>query len=172
MRTLPIIGTAAVLGGTGLIYEFVFATYMASVFGQAALQFSITIGTFLLGLGAGSWVSDFFPRPIRQLAIVQVALTVVAPLGFTLLVASQSQWVGLASVFLIGALTGTELPVLIRSSATSNQPWVISADHFGMMAAAFAFPLFLLPSLGLVTPLIGAALLNLFVGVYLLWRPR
>lgn len=172
MPTLSVtraITISAVLGLCGVLYELVFAQSLSILFGQSAVQYSLTIGLFLGGMGFGAYVSETWSQPLAKLKAVQFALAVCAPFLFVALWwlgvsggGFATKILGYGSCLAIGALTGAELPLILRTGA-SRTSWILGADYFGMLLACLAFPLILLPNFGVFATLIGAAALNGFV---------
>jgi spermidine synthase len=169
MSNLPVI-VSALLGFCGVIYELVFAQTLSVLFGQSAVQYSLTIGLFLAGMGIGSHWSEKWKAPQVQLWRIQFWLSLLAPLiwlGVWWLATggwSISAFVlGYGMCVGVGILTGAELPLLFRLHARTGL--ILSADYFGMLAACVAFPLVLLPYFGVFTSLFLTALLNSLIAV-------
>ncbi len=170
---MPVIFISAILGYCGVIYELVFAQTLSVLFGQSVVQYSVTIGLFLAGMGLGSHIAEKWSEPRTRLWQIQLVLSLAAPL---LLVAVW--WVAVSGWSLsaralayfmclsIGCVTGAELPLLIRLRS-ERVTWILSADYFGMLVACLVFPLVLLPEIGVFAALLLTATLNAFVMVSL-----
>src|SRR5262245_947761 len=78
MPSLPIV-CAAILGFTGVLYELVLAQTLSVLFGQSVVQYSVTIGLFLAGMGAGAHVSESWSEPRVRLWRVQMGLALLVP---------------------------------------------------------------------------------------------
>ena len=164
---------SAILGYCGVIYELVFAQTLSVLFGQSVVQYSVTIGLFLAGMGLGAHLAERWDDPRARLWRIQFLLSVGAPL---LLVAvwwvAVSGWsltaraLAYAMCFSVGAVTGAELPLLMRLQR-ERVTWILSADYFGMLIACLVFPLVLLPEIGVFAALLLTAILNAFVMVAL-----
>lgn len=169
---------AAVLGFSGVLYELVFAQSLSILFGQSVIQYSLTIGLFLAGMGVGAQLSEWVRDAVRGLWWSQIVLCLGAPVtfiltwwlgvsGWTLLVHA----VGYGMCFGVGMITGLELPLLMRWSAESTGR-ILAADYGGMLIACLAFPLVLLPEVGLFATLLGCATVNGVLALTLRPTPR
>lgn len=174
---MPVIFASAVLGFCGLIYEFVFAQSLSVLFGHSVVQYSLTIGLFILGMGAGAHLAESLKDARLSLWRAQVLISLLAPFGgVTLWWVAISGWdllarfVAYGFILLVGALTGVELPLLLRLKGDRSSGLVLGADYLGMLAACVMFPLLLLPSVGVFATLFAAALLNSLVLLVLLPR--
>ncbi len=164
---MRLIASSLILAFCGLVYELVLAQTMSVLLGNSYLQYGLTIGLFMAGLGAGAYCGEGFKEPRSRLLRLQSTLCVVAPLGFlTLWLAAL--WLpafllwpmSCALITTIGFITGQELPLLMHLAGEAGRFPVLSADYFGMLLASVAFPYFILPRLGLLGGLCTAALLN------------
>lgn len=151
----------------GLIYELVLAQTMSVLLGNSYLQYGLTIGLFMAGLGLGALFSERFEQNHARLVRLQSVLSVGAPVGFfalwlcALYLPVLILWpLACALIFAIGYITGQELPLLMNLAGESNRFPILSADYFGMLAASILFPYLILPHLGLLGGLCTAALLN------------
>jgi spermidine synthase len=80
-----------------------------------------------------------------------------------------------ALTLVIGALVGIEIPILLRllegrHELRYNAAYVFSLDYIGGLVGSLAFPLLLLPFLGLIRAALLVGLLNTAVVVLGLWR--
>ena len=71
-------------------------------------------------------------------------------------------------IFIIGTLVGIEIPLLMRilseyHGTRKSIADVLSLDYLGALVGSVAFPLLLLPSLGLITSSFAIGLINVFV---------
>jgi spermidine synthase len=174
MSNLPVI-TAAILGFCGVVYELVFAQTLSILFGQSIVQYSLTIGLFLVGMGIGAHASESWSLPKFQLWRTQLVLSLAVPimwLGLWWLGTGGYDLAARALAYLmcvsVGAVTGTELPLLFRMH--NRRGLILSADYLGMLLACIAFPLILLPTLGVFSTLFATALLNSLVMLSLRFR--
>jgi len=182
-RTPILFLNVLVIAACGLIYELLAGTVASYVLGDSVTQFSLIIGLYLSALGAGAWLSRFIDRDLAARFVdVELAVALVGGLSAPLLFLgfSRLEWFRLflyLVVFVIGALVGLELPILMRilqehldfKELVSR---VLSFDYIGSLIAAVLFPMFLVPRLGLVRTSIVFGLLNAAVGLYGTWLLR
>ncbi|MGE0763313.1 MAG: spermidine synthase [Bdellovibrionales bacterium] len=145
-------------------YELLLAKLMGELFGQEVLCQSLTVGTFLLGLGFGSWrASDRAGDSSRQLVGIELGLAVLgatAPLLIMTLVTltkvlipefiiqseDQQIWMvlGLAFLqplpFLIGWWSGWELPLIIKASQGVSHARILAGSYWGGMFGSWFVP--------------------------------
>lgn len=164
-----LLSAAAVSSGCGLAAELLLGTLASYLVGNQALAFGVAVGVFLAAMGIGSYLSQFVAtggnrsQQHRQLltgfAAVELAiapLTALLPLGlFFLFVIDSSLWLGLFLVTLIlGTLAGLEVPILTRiieqeEGVKDAIAGVLALDYLGALVGSLAFPVLLLPFLGL-----------------------
>lgn len=178
--------SALTLGFSCMIYELALAQTLSLILGQTTLRYPMTIGLYTAALGFGSLFYEKLypstPSSILKLVKVEVTIAVLACFSFSFLFlldfAFKLNWLpallpfestifstlahGL--VFIIGFLSGTELPLLMKISEEkcSLTPLrVLAADYFGTLLAAVFFPLLLLPYLHLFSIVVLATILNI-----------
>jgi spermidine synthase len=181
MKRVPLLFLNVVIIATcGLIYELIAATSASYVLGDSVTQFSLIIGIYLSAMGVGSWISGYLEKDLaRKFIEIELAVAILggfsAPilsLGFAKLSYYNVLLYGL--VFGIGALVGTEIPLLMRilkeeldfKSLVSR---VLALDYAGALFASLMFPLFLVPKLGLVRTSLLFGILNAVVGIWATW---
>ena len=162
----------------GIVYELIIGAVSSYLLGNSIYQFSITVGFFMFAMGIGSYISQFIRQDlIRYFVGVEIALAVVGGLSSILLFLTFpfSPWiyrtVMLTLIFIIGTLVGFEIPILTRilaqgSGTRRSIAKVLSLDYIGALIGSVAFPLFLLPSLGLVRASFGIGLINILVALF------
>ncbi|MFO0867967.1 MAG: polyamine aminopropyltransferase [Pirellulales bacterium] len=169
-----------VVATCGLVYELLAGTLASYVLGDSVTQFSLVIGVYLSALGVGAWLSRFV---VDQLArcFLEVELGVAllggcsAPLLFWGFGHSESfQLLLFGMVLAIGILVGLELPLLMRILQSHLDfkdlvSRVLAFDYLGALFASVAFPLLLVPRLGLVRTSLTFGLLNALVGLWGTW---
>jgi spermidine synthase len=193
-KSFKLIGLCFVLSGaTGLIYEVLWARMLGLVFGATTLAVSTVLAAFMGGLALGSALAGKLARRIRKplstYGLMEIGVAIYAllvPLLFSLVdhlyvwiwqqlhpgYFTFSVWRFLLSglVLLVPTtLMGATLPVLaaalVRSSSDSNSVTRLYACNLagaiiGTLAAGFV----LLPTLGVRTTILVAAVLNAIVG--------
>ena len=164
----------------GLIYELLASTIASYLLGDSVTQFSTVIGTYLFAMGIGSWLSRYVTKGelalfVRvELLIALIGGTSAAALFLLFPVVSSFRVALYGIVFLIGALVGLEIPLLMRilrgqfsfGDTVSN---VLTFDYIGALAASLLFPLVLVPQLGLVRTGFLFGLLNAVVAIAVLF---
>lgn len=179
--------TAAASSSCGLAAELLLGGLASYLVGNHALAYGVAVGGFLAAMGVGSYLSQFVAPQARgdgagrsQLltAFVRVELAMapaiaLLPLGlFALFVAGVGLWAGLlGAAALLGILAGMEVPLLTRMlehdrGLKDALAGVLALDYAGALVGAIAFPLVLLPVLGMfpAAAVIGA-IPALMVGV-------
>jgi spermidine synthase len=164
----------------GLSYEFVLAQTLSQLVGHSVFQYTMTFATFMLGLGISALVAK--PAAVNgfeSLIKLQVAITLTAWLSVFILFGVSGftpptvlNILGLCFVFLFGLLTGWELPLLLRLAPHAHRYRILGADYLGMLAASLAFPLVLLPQLGVIGTLLALSFGNSLVAMLLTLSPR
>jgi len=166
-----------IIATCGLIYELLAGTLASYVLGDSVTQFSLIIGVYLSALGAGAWLSSFIRQNLARCFIeveFGVALLggISAPLLF--LCFARLMWfqpVLFGLVFAIGTLVGLELPLLMRILKNHLNfedlvARVLTFDYIGALLASLMFPLFLVPTLGLVRTSLVFGMFNALVGLW------
>ena len=169
-----------------LVYELLCGTLASYLLGDAVLQFSLVLGTYLFAMGVGAWISKRFePKAAAWYVHTELALALVGGLSVPALLMGVAAHLPLrpsifGTAFLIGALVGVELPLLVRilrgpvgestipRSTTSFGDLVARAlayDYVGALAASLLFPLVLVPRLGLVRTSVVAGIVNTLVAL-------
>jgi spermidine synthase len=148
------------------------------------LQFSTIIGAYLFAMGIGSYLSRFFERqlPAHFLRIeLLVALTGGALPALLFLahawVPGAFRFLLYALVLLVGTLVGLESPLVMRILKRNVVlrdlvSQVLTFDYLGALAVSVAFPLVLVPQLGLIRTGLLFGLMNAGVAFWALWLFR
>src|SRR3984893_15173540 len=176
---MPVVLFLSVLliSACGLIYELIAGTLASYLLGDSVLQFSTVIGTYLFAMGIGSALSRYLKGSLVA-RFVQIELMVGVVGGFS----SSALFLAFAYthsfrlvlyllVIGIGILVGLEIPLLMRilegrfkfGDLVSH---VLTFDYLGALAASIAFPLWLVPKLGLVRSAILFGLINAAVALW------
>jgi spermidine synthase len=146
------------------------------------------IGAYLFAMGIGSYLSRFFDRQlVAHFLRIELLVGLVGGLMpaalFSLQTAAPSSFrmalYGL--VLLVGMLVGLEIPLVMRIlkrhfreryALKDLVSQVLTFDYLGALAVSVAFPLLLVPSLGLVRTGALFGLMNAAVAVWALWLFR
>ncbi|MFN3305352.1 MAG: polyamine aminopropyltransferase, partial [Roseateles sp.] len=160
--------------------------------GDSVLQFSTVIGVYLFAMGLGSWLSRFVERQLVGVFLqVELLVGVIGGLMPAALFAVHSLLPpGAATPFrvllyglvlLVGTLVGLEIPLVMRIlkrhfsaryGLKDLVSQVLTFDYLGALLVALAFPLLLVPHLGLVRTGVVFGLLNVAVAIWALWLFR
>lgn len=165
------------IASCGLIYELIAGTLASYLLGDSVLQFSTVIGTYLFAMGIGSWMSRFV-RGALVARFVTIELMVGLVGGFSssvlFLAFAYTRSFSLALylvVVAVGVLVGLEIPLLMRILKDRFElrelvSHVLTFDYLGALAASIAFPLWLVPKLGLVRAAVLFGLINAGVALW------
>ena len=161
-----------------LVYELLCGTLASYLLGDAVVQFSLVLGTYLFAMGAGAWTSKRFEaQAAARYVQAELLLAIVGGLSVPLLLLAVQARLPLrpllhAVVFVVGALVGLELPLLVRilrdAGGQSFKDTVARAfawDYAGALAASILFPLVLVPRLGLVKTSVLTGAVNAVVAL-------
>jgi spermidine synthase len=184
-----LLGNVLVVAVCALVYELLCGTLASYLLGDAVLQFSLVLGTYLFAMGVGAWLSKSLEaRAASRYVQAELALALVGGLSVPLLLAGVAAHVPLRPalytvVFLVGALVGVELPLLVKilrsrtpSKGESDHGGAhasfgdvvaraLAYDYVGALAASLLFPLLLVPRLGLVKTSVAAGAVNAVVAL-------
>jgi len=189
---VALLASVFVVAACGLVYELAAGTLASYLLGDSILQFSTVIGTYLFAMGVGSYLSRFFERQlIAHFLRIELLVGLVGGLMPAALFALQSlaapsfRFALYAMVLLVGILVGLEIPLVmrilkqqLRGSGAERQglknlvSQVLTFDYLGALAVSIAFPLLLVPQLGLIRTGVFFGLLNAAVAVWALWLFR
>ncbi len=181
MKRIPLLFLNVVIIATcGLIYELLAATVSSYVLGDSVTQFSLIIGIYLFAMGVGSWLSGFLEKDLATKFVdIELAVALIggfsAPLLFlTFANVSYFAVILYSMVFIIGALVGLEIPLLMRILKDELDfkdlvSRVLALDYVGALVAALLFPIFLVPKLGLNRTSLLFGMLNAAVGLWGTW---
>ena len=176
---MPVVLFLSVLliAACGLIYELIAGTLASYLLGDSVLQFSTVIGAYLFAMGLGSAASRYLGGSLVA-RFVQIELMVGIVGGFSssalFLAFAYTRAFELALyliVVAIGILVGLEIPLLMRILEGKFKfrdliSHVLTFDYLGALAASIAFPLWLVPKLGLVRAAILFGVINAVVALW------
>ncbi len=170
-----------VVATCGLLYELVVGTLSSYLLGNSALHFSLTIGGFMSAMGIGSYLSRWVRGDVLRWFIgVELAVGAVGGAAAAVLYAAytytDAYHVAMGAVVLaIGTLVGLEIPLVTRLLGAGDRPAgavlkdtvanVLAFDYLGALAASVAFPLLLLPTLGVLRTSFVTGAINVAVVV-------
>ncbi len=178
---VTLLASVFLVAACGLVYELTAGALASYLLGDSVLQFSTVIGAYLFAMGVGSWLSRFLERQLPAhflriellVALAGGALPVVLFLanGF---IPGAFRFLLYGMVGVVGVLVGLEIPLVMRIlrrdvALKELVSQVLTFDYLGALAVSVAFPLLLVPHLGLVRTGLLFGLLNAAVAVWTLW---
>lgn len=185
---VALLASVFVVAACGLVYELAAGALASYLLGDSVLQFSTIIGSYLFAMGIGSWLSRYFERQlVAHFLRIELLVGLIGGLMPAALFALQAlpgtafRLVLYGLVLLVGTLVGLEIPLVMRIlkrhfseryALKDLVSQVLTFDYLGALAVAVAFPLLLVPHLGLVRTGAFFGLLNAAVAVWALWLFR
>ena len=165
------------IAACGLIYELVAGTLASYLLGDSVLQFSTVIGTYLFAMGIGSFLSRFITTAlIDRFISIELMVGLVGGFSSSILFlafaeTSSFRLVLYLVVIAVGTLVGLEIPLLMRILKTRFQfkelvSHVLTFDYLGALGASLAFPLVLVPHLGMVRSALLFGIVNAGVALW------
>jgi spermidine synthase len=189
---VALLAAVFVVAACGLVYELSAGALASYLLGDSVLQFSSVIGVYLFAMGLGSWLSRFIERElVAHFLRIELLVGVIGGLMPMALFVAHSllpAWsVGpfrallYGLVTLVGVLVGLEVPLVMRILKRHFRDryalkhlvsQVLTFDYLGALVVALAFPLLLVPHLGLVRTGVFFGLMNAAVAAWTLWLFR
>ena len=181
---LALLTSVFVVSACGLVYELAAGALASYLLGDSVLQFSTVIGAYLFAMGVGSYLSRFLERqlPAHFLRIELLVALAGGLLPLVLFVAHAElphafRLVLYSMVALVGMLVGLEIPLVMRMlkkdvALKDLVSQVLTFDYLGALAVSVAFPLLLVPHLGLARTGLLFGLMNALVALWALWLFR
>jgi spermidine synthase len=172
-----------IVASCGLAYELVAAALSSYLLGDSVLQFSTIIGCYLFAMGVGAHLSKYVAEEdvLARFIDIELAVGLIGGVSAALLFLSFS-WMATPFrtllyllVFMIGALVGMEVPLVMRALNARDTAFnelvsrVLTFDYLGALAVSLLFPLVLAPYLGLVRTGFLFGMLNVAVGIWTLY---
>ena len=178
---ITLLASVFVVAACGLLYELAAGALASYLLGDSVLQFSTVIGCYLFAMGIGSWLSRFFERQLPAHFLRIELLVALAGGSLPALLFLANAYVpgafrlllyGLVGV--VGVLVGLEIPLVMRIlrrnvALKELVSQVLTFDYLGALAVSVAFPLLLVPQLGLVRTGFLFGLMNAAVALWTLW---
>ena len=181
---IALLASVFVVAACGLLYELAAGALASYVLGDSVLQFSTIIGTYLFAMGVGSWLSRYFDRqlPAHFLRIELLVALIGGLLPATLFLANAYtpgafRFLLYGMVFVVGTLVGLEIPLVMRIlkrnvALKDLVSQVLTFDYLGALAVSMAFPLLLVPHLGLIRTGLLFGVMNALVALWAVWLFR
>jgi spermidine synthase len=152
-----------VVASCGLAYELIAGALSSYLLGDSILQFSTIIGCYLFAMGVGAHLSRYVREEevLARFIDIELAVGLIGGCSAAVLFATFSWSAGpfrtllYVLVFLIGAMVGMEVPLVMRALNSRQTEFnelvsrVLTFDYLGALVVSMLFPLFLAPHLGL-----------------------
>lgn len=170
----------------GIIFEVLFGALGSYILGDGVKQYTLTISLFLTGMGIGASLSEKFMKDLI-IAFVWIEFGVAIIGGFssfTMFGITAFAPAGTDALYIyiitliIGALTGVELPILIRKAneigvaLNKSTARVLFSDYAGGLIGGLLFVFLLRPYFGMVKTAFLVGCINLTVAFIVLWLFR
>lgn len=166
-----------VIATCGLIYELVAGTLASYLLGDSVTQFSTIIGAYLFSMGIGSYLSKYIKRnTFGWFVQIEILVGLVGGISSAVLFVlfehvSSFRVILYTLITITGTLVGMEIPLLLRilkdrvefSDLVSK---VFTFDYVGALLASVAFPLLLVPHLGLIRTSLMFGIMNVLVAYF------
>jgi spermidine synthase len=174
-QALALLVSLLVVALCGIVYELNVGAISSYLLGDSVYQFSITIGLFMFSMGIGALITKHLnSHYIENFIAVEIAISIVGGLSgivlFTVFPFARVfyELTMYSIIFAIGCLVGMEIPILttvlsLQRSTKETVANVMSFDYLGALIGAVAFPLLLLPTLGLLHSSFVIGMLNALV---------
>ncbi len=181
---IALLASVFVIAACGLVYELAAGALASYLLGDSVLQFSTVIGSYLFAMGIGSYLSRFFVRqlPAHFLRIELLVALAGGALPAILFIANayaphSFRFLLYGMVLLVGTLVGLEIPLVMRIlkrnvALKDLVSQVLTFDYLGALAVSVAFPLVLVPQLGLIRTGLLFGLMNAAIALWALWLFR
>jgi spermidine synthase len=181
---IALLASVFVVAACGLVYELSAAALSSYLLGDSVLQFSTVIGTYLFAMGVGSWLSRYLERQLpAHFLRIELMVALVGGLMPALLFLANAfipaafRLLLYGLVLAVGTLVGLEIPLVMRilrrqvllKDLVSQ---VLTFDYLGALAVSIAFPLLLVPHLGMIRTGLLFGLMNAVVALWALWLFR
>ncbi|WP_412758765.1 polyamine aminopropyltransferase [Oceanobacillus caeni] len=170
----------------GIIFEVLFGALGSYILGDGVKQYTLTISLFLTGMGIGASLSEKVMKNLI-LAFIWIELSVGLIGGFSSFMMfgmtafapeGTDAFFLYAITIIIGALTGFELPILIRKAneigvqLNRSTARVLFSDYAGGLIGGLLFVFLLRPQFGLVKSAFLVGCINVIIALGVLWLFR
>jgi spermidine synthase len=169
-----------VVASCGLAYELIAGALSSYLLGDSVLQFSTVIGCYLFAMGVGAHLSRYVREPdvLTRFIDIELAIGLLGGVAAALLfltfawLAAPFRALLYLLVFVIGALVGMEIPLVMRALHGRQAQFadlvsrVLTFDYLGALVVAVLFPMLLAPHLGLTRTGFLFGMLNVAVALW------
>lgn len=179
-HSLTLIYAAFIAGLCSIIYELLIATTASYFLGDSVKYFSLTIGIYMASMGIGSFVSKYIDDDLlKKFVVAEILLGLFGGLSIPLLYFAFAYVDVFIPIYIvltvvIGFLIGLEIPFLTRlmqdyNTLKFNIANILSFDYMGALIATLSFPFILLPFFGVYQSSLIFGLVNMSIGLVVLW---
>lgn len=176
---IPLFLSVFVVATCGLVYELIAGTVASYLLGDSVTQFSTVIGVYLFAMGVGSYLTRYVRGSLisyfirAEILVGLVGGFSAASLFLLFELVASFHLVLYTMIFVIGALVGFELPLVIRIMKDRVEfknlvSQVFALDYVGALFASLLFPLVLVPHVGLIRSSFLFGIANVGVALWLL----
>jgi spermidine synthase len=172
-----------IVASCGLAYELIAGALSSYLLGDSILQFSTIIGCYLFAMGVGAHFSKYVRDEdvLGRFIDIELAVGLIGGMSAAVLfmtytwMAAPFRTVLYVTVFMIGAMVGMEVPLVMRALNERRTGFaeivsrVLTFDYLGALAVSLLFPLVLAPHLGLVRSGFLFGMLNVGVAIWTLY---
>lgn len=171
-----------VCAACGLVYELALVSLGSYLIGNTATQASIVLAVMVFAMGIGSLAAKpLQPRSITAFAVIELLLALIGGLSVMALYAAFAYLslytpALIAVAFVIGALIGAEIPLLMvllqrirAQDAGSAVADMFAVDYIGALVGGLCFPFLLLPVFGQLRGALVVGLVNAAAGCFLVF---
>ncbi|RSL33490.1 polyamine aminopropyltransferase [Salibacterium salarium] len=165
----------------GIIYQMLLGAAGSYLMGSSILSYAIAVGGSLSGMGVGAIISERMRKQLVERIIgieyligpVGAFSTLVIYMMFSVIGSDTASVFFCLLIFLLGCLTGMELPILIREAEKRGDELKKSAartlfsDYAGSLIGTLAFALLLSPWLGYIQTAFFVGLINVLIAFWL-----
>ncbi|ENH96944.1 spermidine synthase [Gracilibacillus halophilus YIM-C55.5] len=170
----------------GIVFEVLFGALGSYILGDGVKQYTLTISLFLTGMGIGASLSEKITKHLI-LSFIYIEFFVAFIGGFSSFLmfaitayssSGTDAFFLYAVTLIVGALTGIELPILIRKAneigvtLQKSTARVLFSDYAGGLIGGLLFVFLLRPQLGIVKTAFFVGLINLTVALVIIWLFR
>ncbi|RDW16347.1 spermidine synthase [Oceanobacillus arenosus] len=170
----------------GIIFEVLFGALGSYILGDGVKQYTLTISLFLTGMGIGASLSEkVMKNLILSFIWVEFGVGLIGGFSsFTMFGITAFAPAGTDAFYLyfitilVGALTGFELPILIRKAnevgvkLNKSTARVLFSDYAGGLIGGLLFVFLLRPQFGMVKSAFLVGCINVLVALVVLWLFR
>jgi spermidine synthase len=175
--TVALFISVLLIAACGLVYELVAGSLASYLLGDSIFQFSTVIGTYLFAMGVGSWLSRYIGKGlVSRFVMIELMVGVVGGFSSTILFlafayTSSFRLTLYTIVMVVGILVGLEIPLLMRILRNrfdfkDTVASVLTFDYLGALGASLAFPIVLVPRLGLVRTALFFGIVNAAIALW------